>query len=147
MRCDQLVVGAANLLVKLQIGRTTTAAPLGVLVKNAAEKERIISNVRAQQKALLGCRASERDEHVGDVRASSFCARVRRLQTIDARKSFEQRSDVIAQLAVVDARSLQNVTSQDVKIKSGRDRKMTGVAKNRIDQPRIVEHQVARLGV
>ena len=56
-------------------------------------------------------------------------------------------ADIIAELPVFDPDVAQDVARQDVKIKVGRDLKLSGVGKDRIDQSRIIEHGVAGLGV
>ena len=69
------------------------------------------------------------------------------MQTVHAGKSFEERSDVIAQLAIGDSDISQDVTREHVKIKVRRDAKLTGIGKNRVNQPRIIENGVARFRV
>ena len=46
---DELVVRATDLFVKCKIGRAAQAAALSVLVKNAAQKKRIIADMRPEQ--------------------------------------------------------------------------------------------------
>src|SRR5207244_12560275 len=67
MGSDELIIGATDLLIKFDVRRAPQTAPVRVLVKNAADEERIISDVGAQQECLLWRRAGERDEHIGDV--------------------------------------------------------------------------------
>ena len=103
VRSDELIIGPPDLLVKFQVGRAAPAAMLGVLVKNSAEKKRIIADVRAEQKSLFRRRAGQRDQHIGNVLAPDSSLSVRRTQTVRAGKSFEERADVIAQLAIGDS--------------------------------------------
>ena len=67
MRRDQLIVCPADLFVKLNVRSAAQTAPLCVLMKNAADKERVIPNVRPKQKRLLWGGAGQRDQKVGDV--------------------------------------------------------------------------------
>ena len=67
MGSDELKIGPADLLVKFEIGRAASAAALRVLVKNAADEERIISDVRAKQECLFRRGTGQRDQHVGNV--------------------------------------------------------------------------------
>src|SRR5438105_2926465 len=126
MRCEELIVAAAYLFVKPDVGRTAKTSALGVLVKNAADEERIISHVSTKQERLLGCGTGQRDQHIGNIFAGAtpkaFASPdhlgvidlVRALQLIRARKSFEQRANVIAKLAIADAGLLQNMSAHDV---------------------------------
>src|SRR5207237_9725567 len=51
---NELIIGPADLLIKLEVRSAPIATALRVLMKNAADEERIISNVCAKQKHLLG---------------------------------------------------------------------------------------------
>ena len=82
---------------------------------------------------MLGCRVGERDEHIGNVFVGAVVDLVRALQLVRARKSFEKRTDVIAKFAIADASLLEDVSSEDVKIKLRRNVQMAGVGKNRFD--------------
>ena len=53
VRGDELIVRPADLLVKGQVGRAAETAALRVLVENAAEKERVIADMRAEQERLF----------------------------------------------------------------------------------------------
>ena len=64
VRSDELIIRPADLFVEFDIGRSALASSLRVLVKNAADEERVISYMCAQKEILLGRCASERDEHV-----------------------------------------------------------------------------------
>jgi len=102
MRSDELIIGATNLFVKLDIRRAAQTTPVRVFVKNAADKERIISDMGAEQESLLRRGAGERDEHIGNVfmRATpkAFASPdhfgvadfVRAPQLVCSRKSFEE---------------------------------------------------------
>src|SRR5262249_16212458 len=117
MRSDQLIIGAPNLFVELNVGRAAQASPLRVLVKNAADKERIISDVSAKQKRLLGRGASESNQDVGNVFVGAIVDLGRTLELVRARKSFQERSNVIAKFAVADSSLLQNVPGENIEIK------------------------------
>ena len=67
MRGNKLIIGPPDLLIEVEVGSAAQAAPLRVLVKNAGEKERIVADVRAEQKRLFRGRAGQRDQHVGNV--------------------------------------------------------------------------------
>jgi hypothetical protein len=69
------------------------------------------------------------------------------LELIRARKSFEQRSDIIAKFTIADAGLLQDVSGENIKIELGRDVEMSRVGKNRFDQARMIENGIARFGV
>src|SRR5712691_1298985 len=118
-----------------------------VLVKNAAEEEGIISDMRSKQERLLWGGAGERDEHVGDVFATVIFDVVRGQQSVGPRKSFQKRPDVIAKFPIDNASLLQNVPSEHVKIKLRRNAKLAGVGQNCINQPRMIENGIARFGV
>src|SRR6266487_4411953 len=96
-------------------------------MKNAGDEKRVIANVRTKQKRLLGSRAGQRDEHIRNILLSAMIDLVRHLQPVRARKSFKQRRDVIAQFAIADPALLQNVTSQNIKIKLRRYPQMFAV--------------------
>ena len=116
---DELIIGPPNLLVKFQVRAAAVAPTLGVLVKNATDEERVIPDVRTKQKCLLRCGASQRDQHIGNVFVDAVVDLFRTLQLVGARKSLEQRPDVIAKLAIADAGLLLNISGQDVEIELG----------------------------
>lgn len=145
--CDQLVICPTDLFVEREVRRTPQASPLGVLVEDAAEKQGIIADVRAKEESLFRTRPRQRDEHVRNVLPAGFRNHMRRAQTVGARKSFQERSDVIAELAIGDADIAQDMTGQDIKIKVRRNLELAGVGEDRVDQARIIEDAVARFGV
>ena len=116
VRSDELIIGPTDLFVKLDVGRTPKTPPLRVLVKDAADEERVIAHVRAQQKCLRGRGATERDQHIGDVLVGATLDFVWCLQLTRAGKSFEKRSDVVTKFAIADTSLLQNITGQNVEI-------------------------------
>src|SRR5947208_1061080 len=109
VRCDELIVAAADLFEKPDVGRTAKTPPLGVLVKDATDEKRIISHVGTKQERLLGGGVGQCDQHIGNVFVSAIIDLVRALQLIYPRKSFEERADVIAKFAIADAGLLQNM--------------------------------------
>ena len=74
-----MIISAADLLVEIDVGCAAQTAALRVLMKDPADKERIIAGVRAEQERLLRSRAGERDEHVGNIFAPVTVDLVRRL--------------------------------------------------------------------
>jgi len=100
---------------------------LRVLMKNAADEKRVVADVRPQQKRLLWSCAGQRDEHVRDILVSASVVLLRHLQSIRARKSFEQRRHVIAKFAVADPALLQNVPGQNIKIKLRRNPEVSAI--------------------
>ena len=142
MRRNQLIVGSANLFVELKVRCAAQTASLCVLVKNTADEERIVADVSAEQKCLLGRRALESNQHVRNVFVCVIVDLVRRFQLIRARKSFEQRADIIGEFSITDSSLLQDMSCEDVKIKLRRDPKMSAVAENRFDQTRMIENWV-----
>src|ERR1700730_11279756 len=147
VRRKQLIIGASNLFVKLNIWRREQTASLSVLVKNSGDEERIVSNVRTEQKCLLRRRAAERNEHVGDVFVRPFADFVRALKLAGARKRFQKRTDIVGKFPITDPGLLQDVTGQDVKIELRRDVQLSGVGKDCFDQKRMIENAIARFGV
>ncbi len=153
MRSDKLIIAATDLLVKFDVGRPAKTAALGVLVKDATDEEGVISNVRAQKKRLLGRGAGERDQRIGNIFVGAVVRPgesvlwridlVRALQLIRARKSFEQRADVIAKFAIANAGLPQDVPGENIKIELGRDVEMARIGKNGLDQARMIENRVA----
>src|SRR6476620_8537587 len=67
MRRNKLIVRPTDLLVKLDVRSATQTAPLRVLVKNSADEQRVITNVRPKQECLLGSGAIQRDQNIGNV--------------------------------------------------------------------------------
>ncbi len=119
VRRDELIITATDLFVKLDVGRAAKTAALRVLVKDTTNEERVISHVRAEQECLFGRGAGERDKHIGNVFMRAAVDLVRALQLVRARKSFEERADVIAKFAITNARLLQDMPGEDVKVKLG----------------------------
>src|SRR5438445_12943018 len=126
----KLVVAAADLLVKPNVGRPPQAAPLGVFVKDSTDKKRIIADVSAEQKCLFRCGAGKGNQHVGDIFMRAILDLIRRMQLVRARKCFQERADIITQFTVADSGLLQNITCQNVKIELGGNAKMPGVGKD-----------------
>src|SRR4030095_9375517 len=62
MRGNKLIVRPADLLVKLDVRSATQTASLRVLVKNSADEQRVIANVRPKQKRLLRSGAIQRNQ-------------------------------------------------------------------------------------
>src|ERR1044071_4997402 len=133
VRRHQLVICPSDLLVKSEVGRAAKTPALRVLVKDTAEKERIITDVRPEQKRLFRSGAGKGDQHIGNILAALVFGRVRRLQTVHPRKGFEKRSDVITKLPIGDADISQDVTRKHVKIKMRRDTKLTCIGQDRFD--------------
>src|SRR5512133_2636586 len=127
MRGYELIVRPADLLVKLDVWSATQTAPLRVLVKNSADEERVIANVRPKQERLLRSGAIQRDQDIGNVLFGEMMCLLGNLKTARVRKCFQQRRNVIAKLSVSDSALLQDVTSEHVKVKLRRDPKMTAV--------------------
>src|SRR6266487_4736171 len=117
MRRNKLIVRPADLLVKLDVRSATQAAPLGVLVKDSADEQRVIANVRPKQKRLLWSGAIQRDQDIGNVLFGQMMCLLGNLHPARVRKCFQQRRDVIAKLAVADSALLQHVSRQNIKIK------------------------------
>src|SRR6185312_13192721 len=72
---------------------------------------------------------------------------MRRTQEICARKCFQERTDVIANLSIADSSLLQDVPREDVKIELGRNRELVWPGQDRVDQSRMIEHVIARIAV
>src|SRR5215467_11494228 len=117
MRRNKLIVRTADLLVKLDVGSATQTAPLGVLVKNSADEQRVITNMRPKQKRLLWSGAIQRDQDIGNVLLSQMMCLLGNLEPARPRKCFEQRRNVIAKLSVADSALSQDVASEHIKIK------------------------------
>ena len=147
MRRYKLIVPPANLLIELDIRSAAQTASLSVLVKNAGDEERVITDVCAKQKCLLGSRASQRYEHIGNILLSPMIDLVRHLQLVRPRERFEQRADIITKLAVANPALLQNVAGKNIKIKLRRYPQMAAVIQDRIDQTRMIENRIACLDI
>ncbi len=57
VRSDKLEIGPADFLVELQVGRAPPAAVLGVFVKDSANEKRVVTDMRPEEKTLLGAGA------------------------------------------------------------------------------------------
>src|SRR3954452_15316897 len=68
---------------------------------------------------------------------------MRRAQAVGARKSLEERADIIREFAVGDVSALQDMPGEHVKVKGGRNREVSCLRKNRIDEAWMIEHSVA----
>src|SRR5438093_13750614 len=96
-------------------------------MKNAGDEKRVIANMCTKQKRLFGGRAGQGDKHIGNILLSAIIDLVRHLQLVRARKSFQQRSDIITELAIANPALLQNMPGQNVKIKLRRYPQMPAV--------------------
>ena len=147
VRGKELIIRATDLFVKFHIRRAPATPMLCVLVKNPADEERIVADMSAQKKRLLRRDPGQGNEHVRNVLRARLVRHVRRAQKICARKCLQKRTDVIAQFSIANSSLLQNVTGEHVKIKLRGNGEMIGVGQDRIDQARMVEHVIARIGV
>ena len=85
--CDQLIIRAADVLVKFDVRRAPQTAALSVLMKDAADKQRIIAGMRAKQKRLLGSGSFQCDEQIGnDTAARGYRCRPSRANDWPAKK-------------------------------------------------------------
>src|SRR5437763_3045205 len=64
---DQLIITASDIFVEINVWRAPQAPALSILVKNSGDKERIISDMSAEQERLFRRRPSEGNQHVGNV--------------------------------------------------------------------------------
>src|SRR5215468_9652574 len=129
MRRNKLIVRTADLLVKLDVRSAAQTPPLGVLVKNSANEQRVITNMSPEQKCLLWSGAIQRDQNIGNILLGQMmcpaCNAVRsttgslvgNLEPVRPRKCFQQRGNIIAKLSVSDSPLLQDVASEHVKVK------------------------------
>src|SRR6266576_5557944 len=147
MRGNKLIVRSADLLVKLDVRSAAQTAPLSVLVKNSADKQRVIANVRPKQKRLLRSGAIQRDQDIGNVLFGEMMCLLGNLEAARARKCFQQRRNVIAKLSVSDSALLQDVASEHVKVKLRRNPKMSALVQNSVDQPRVIQNGIARFDI
>src|SRR4029077_4564633 len=90
MRRNKLIVRPANLLIKLDVRSATQTPSLRVLVKNSADKQRVIANVRPKQEGLLRSGAIQRDQDIGNVLLGEMMCLLRNLKAARARKCFQQ---------------------------------------------------------
>src|SRR5262245_7939876 len=147
MRGNKLIVRPADLLVKFDVRSATQTAALGVLMKNSADEQRVIANVRPKQKRLFRSSAVQRDQNIGNVLFSQMMCLVGNLEPVRVRKCFQQGGNIIAKLSISDSALLQNVPSKHVKIKLRRNPKMPAIVQNRVDQPRMIQDGIACLDV
>src|SRR4030095_3040638 len=69
------------------------------------------------------------------------------LEPARVRKCFQQRRDVITELSVPDSALLQDVASEHVKIKLGRDVQLPAVIQNGVNQARMIQNGIARFDI
>src|SRR5262252_7244116 len=117
MRRNKLIVRTADLLVKLDVRSATQTPPLGVLVKNSANEQRVITNMSPEQKCLLWSGTIQRDQNIGNVLFGQMVCLLGNLEPARVRKCFQQRRNVIAKLSIADSTLSQDVASEHVKIK------------------------------
>src|SRR5262245_55418939 len=119
MRRNKLIVRPADLLVKLDVWSATQTASLSrdCGMKNSADKQRIITNMRAKQEGLLRRGAVQSNQDIGDVLLGQMIYLVGNLKPARVRKCFQQRRNVIAKLSIADSTLSQDVASEHVKIK------------------------------
>src|SRR5438046_3751874 len=146
MRGNKLIVRSADLLVKLDVRSAAQTAPLSVLVKNSADKQRVIANVRPKQKRLLRSGATQRDQDIGNVLFGEMMCLLGNLDPARVRKCFQQRRDIIAKLPVPDSALLQDVASEYIKVKLRRDVQLAAVIQNSVDQLRMIQNGIAQIG-
>jgi hypothetical protein len=159
VRGHKLIVRTTNLLVKLDVRAAAQAASLSrdCGMKNSADEEGVIPDMRPKQKRLFGSRAVQGNQDIGNVLFAT--GRIRRdglgaarwglqhLHPARARKRFQQRRDVVAELAVADSALLQNVPGQNVKIELRRYPQMSAVIQDCINQSRMIENGIARFDI
>src|SRR4029079_11017736 len=127
----------------LEVRRPAPAPALGVLVEYSTDEERIVADVRAQQKTFLSAGSSQRDQHVGYVLPARFFLGVRRTEAIGAREGLEEGSDVIRKFAIGDFSSLEDMSGEHVKVERRGNRKMSCLRKDGVHEARMIEDRVA----
>ena len=116
-------------------------------MKNSADEQRVIANVRSKQKRLLWSGAIQRDQDIGNVLFGQMMCLLGNLHPARVRKCFQQRRDVIAKLPVPDSALLQDVASEYIKVKLRRDVQLAAVIQNSVDQPRMIQNGIARFDI
>ena len=86
MRGNKLIVRPADLLVKVDVRSATQTASLRVLVKNSADKKRVIANVRPKQERLFRSGAIQRDQDIGNVLLGEMMCLLGNLEPARVRK-------------------------------------------------------------
>src|SRR5207237_10599656 len=120
VRGDEVIIAPANIFVKTDVRSAAQAAPLRILMKNSADEERIITDVRAQQKRFVLCGARKRDQHIGEILAWRFVGLcLRAVQKMRAGKILKKGTDIIAQFAIADPGVAQNVSREDIEVELG----------------------------
>ena len=115
-----------------------------VFVKDPLMKERIIADVRAEEKHLFGCRMRQRDEHVGNVlRARQSRRRCGACRQPFAREKVSRRRRRNRKVSGRRFPPVQNVAGKHVKIKIG-EMERCPAGENRVNQSRIIENGIAR---
>src|SRR5438105_3700848 len=123
-----MVTPAPDLLVESQVRCTAQTALLRVLVKNSANKKRIVTDISAQKERFFRCCAGEGDQHVGNILSRILLAAlVGGLQKRDSRKLFQERPDIIAQFAIGDPGIAQDMSGENVEIELRRNPQLTGL--------------------
>src|SRR5690348_4783417 len=98
MRGNKLIVRPADLLVKFDVRSATQAAVLSrdCGMKNSADEQRVVANMRPKQERLLRSGAVQRDQDIGNVLFGYMMCLVGNLEPARVRKCFQQRCNIIA---------------------------------------------------
>src|SRR4029077_10089705 len=127
MRGNKLIVRPADLLVKFDVRSANAPLSRDCGMKNSADEQRVIANMRAKQKRLLRSGAVQRDQDIGNVLFGQMMCLVANLEPARVRKCFQQRRNIIAKLSVPDSALLQHMAGEHVKVKLRRNPKMATV--------------------
>ena len=100
---NRLEICPAYFLVETGIRGPAFRSAFDGFVKNSRDEKRIISDVRSDEKGLFGGGVSQGDEHIRNILNGVAVAVGWRTEAGGLRKGFEERGEVIADSAVIEA--------------------------------------------
>ena len=100
---DRLEICPADFLVETEIGGSALGSAFDGFVKNSRDEKRIVSDMGTDEKGLFGGGVSQGDEHIRNILNGVAVAVGWRTEAGGLRKGFEERGEVIADSAVIEA--------------------------------------------
>src|SRR5262249_43195554 len=111
--------------------------------KNSGQKERVISDVRADVKARAIVRRLKRRKHFKKIIQRAGLIGKHASPLLRPGKFRQHFGDVISDLSIVNVRAAKNVPHENVEIKPARHLQAAAAFEQRVEQSVVVQNQVA----
>src|ERR1700722_18256058 len=135
----------AHIFIEREIGSAALASAFDVFIKDPADEQSVIADVRPDEKGLVGSSGLERQQKVRQIKSFEILDRCSQLP--NKREIFQKRPDIVCQQTIVDARSLQNESSQNIEVKLRRNGQVAWSFQHSADKSAMIQNLVPGLHI